>query len=251
MPAVLPPGGPVNWPADEGVLGIVGVAPFATIQFAEALYGLVKAEKDWDFPRVIFDVNTKIPSRGRHLELGEADPSPVIAATIAELAAAGATVVVVVCNTAHILYDRWAGNAPVPVPHIVEETVKAAAALDARRVASFASTNLVRSNLYADHVCRANLIDCPLSDIAQRAVSDMIGLVKAQGSIASLAPERWNQLVAEMKASTVDTVLLGCTELSILEKPLQKVGIRTVDSNTALAMSALRRLNLRGRLRQP
>lgn len=250
MPVVPPPGGPVNWPANEGALGIVGVAPWATIQFAEALYALIRAEKDWDYPRVIFDVNTKIPSRGRHLELGETDPSPTIAATIAELASGGATVVVVACNTAHILYDRWALNAPVPVPHIVAETVKAASTQGARRVASFTSTSLSRANLYRDHAVKAGLAAHALSDSAQQTVSDMIGLVKAHGSVDSLVQSRWDELVTELKAGEVDTVLLGCTELSILQKPLKDIGIRSVDSNAALAHSALRLLNLGSRLAQ-
>ena len=40
----------------------------------------------------------------------------------------GATIAVVVCNTAHILYDRWAPGAAIPVLDIIEETVRRAAA---------------------------------------------------------------------------------------------------------------------------
>ena len=82
MPIIRPPGGDVNWPEDEGTLGIVGVAPWATINFCKLLYGLIKAEKDWHYPRIIADINTKIPSRGRYFQLGETDPSPAIAMTI-------------------------------------------------------------------------------------------------------------------------------------------------------------------------
>lgn len=53
----------------DGIVGVVGVAPFSTVEFLKILYGLVLAEKDWHYPRVICDINTKIPSRGRHFEL--------------------------------------------------------------------------------------------------------------------------------------------------------------------------------------
>ena len=87
MPTISPPGGDVSLSADEGVIGVVGVAPWATLDFLNALYKRVPATKDWHFPRVLCDVNTKLPSRGRHFELGERDPSPFIKDSIAELAA--------------------------------------------------------------------------------------------------------------------------------------------------------------------
>ena len=136
MPRILPENGPVQWSEQEGAIGVVGVAPWATVDFCRAVYSLIDAEKDWHYPRLIVDANSKIPSRGRHLQLGERDPSPFIKLTIEELARQGATVVVVPCNTAHILYERWAVDAPVPVPHIVDVTVEAAIQTGARRVAS-------------------------------------------------------------------------------------------------------------------
>src|SRR5690348_692419 len=144
MPRILPPGGEVDWPQDEGVLGVVGVAPWATLDFARALYRQVNARKDWHYPRVLLDINTKLPSRGRHLQLGETDPSEAIAATIDELARQGATLAVVVCNTAHILFDRWSRNAPIPILHIIEETVRAAQGAGACKVVALASASLAQ-----------------------------------------------------------------------------------------------------------
>jgi aspartate racemase len=102
MPKIKPLGGEVDWPIDEGTLGIVGVAPWATLEFCKVLYTRVLATKDWHYPRVIVDINTKLPSRGRYFQLGETDPSPAIKESISELHLQGATVVVVPCNTAHV-----------------------------------------------------------------------------------------------------------------------------------------------------
>ena len=43
MPTIQPPGGAVHWPSGEGVLGVVGVAPWATLDFLRAFYALVPA----------------------------------------------------------------------------------------------------------------------------------------------------------------------------------------------------------------
>ncbi|WP_323018058.1 hypothetical protein [Castellaniella sp.] len=65
------------------------------VGFSGALYSLVPATKDWHYPRVLTDINTKLPSRGRHLDLGERNPAPYIRETIEELAVQGATCAVV------------------------------------------------------------------------------------------------------------------------------------------------------------
>jgi aspartate racemase len=251
MPVVLPPGGEVAWPAEEGALGVVGVAPWATLEFCKALYTRVNAEKDWHYPRVLLDINAKIPSRGRHLQLGEQDPSPAIAATIRELANQGATVAVVVCNTAHILYERWSAGAPIPVLDILAETVDYAAARGAERVAPLVSASLAERDLYG---VRASLrgLDClRLKGGDQRLVESLIESIKVTGAIASSMQSAVHTLFVTLRSSEVDTIIAGCTELSLLSSIAESVGLRWVDSNVALAEAALRRLRMAGsRLRE-
>jgi aspartate racemase len=94
---------------DDKVIGIIGVAPWSSIDFLNALHTQVKVTKDWHYPRVICDFNTKIPSRGRHFDLGEEDFSPYIKKNIVNLKEQGEEIVVVACNTAHIYFDKWGG----------------------------------------------------------------------------------------------------------------------------------------------
>lgn len=235
MPAVAPPGGEVAWPENEGVLGVVGVAPWATLAFCHCFYGLVKARKDWDFPRVLLDINTKLPSRGRHLQLGERNPSPYIAETIAELARAGATVAVVVCNTAHILYEQWAREAPIPVLHIVREAVEVARRSGARRLLALTSASLAERDLYGRQAEHAGLPCMPLSPDAQHIVNALIESIKQRGCLSPDEEAAVKTLIDHACLAGVDTVLLGCTELSVLGPIIEHAGLRVVDSNEALA----------------
>ncbi len=84
----------VHWPRSEKILGVVGVAPAATLDFYQKLSER-KVEKDWQHLRVIIDVNPKIPSRGRHFDLGETDPVPFFQKSIASLEFQGADIVVI------------------------------------------------------------------------------------------------------------------------------------------------------------
>lgn len=240
MPRIAAPGGAVDWPRDEGVIGVVGVAPWATLDFLRALYAQVPAERDWHYPRVIADINTKLPSRGRHLELGETDPSPFIAATIRELAAQGATVVVVPCNTAHVLYGRWSAEAQVALPNIVDETVADIAAQGARRVASLVSPSLRRHDVYGAALRRAGLESVDPGEAGAALVAQAIEDVKRSGAVGAPLRARLELLLQSLAGDGVDGVVLGCTELAGLEPVgLACVG-RVAESNRALAAAALK-----------
>lgn len=244
MPRIEPPGAEVFWPADEGVVGVVGVAPWATIDFCKVFYQQIAAKKDWHYPRMLLDINTKLPSRGRHLQLGETDPSPAIAATIRELASAGATVAVVVCNTAHILFERWSRDLPIPVLNIVDETVSAAVKSSASLVAALASKSLAASDLYGSAAERAGLRAHRLPEPYQEWVNDCIERIKVSGALGPVQHDRLVQLAAHLVDSGVDTIMLACTELSSLQATLEQHGLKTVDSNRALARAALLRLGV-------
>jgi aspartate racemase len=244
VPRILPPGGAVDWPASEGTLGVVGVAPWATLDFCRALYRAVRAGKDWHYPRVLLDINTKLPSRGRHLQLGETDPSGSIAATIGELASQGATVAVVVCNTAHILYERWARGAPIPVLNIVDETAAAAVDIGARNVVPLVSASLAEHDLYGARL-RSSGLDCVrLAESDQRLVGELIESVKVAGGLSRGQAAAVESLLHRLVDTGVDTVIAGCTELSVLEAQCAGAGLRFVDSNESLARAALEHLSL-------
>lgn len=238
MPKMMPPGGAVSWPAEEGTLGVVGVAPWATLEFGRCFYALVEAEKDWHYPRVLLDINTKLPSRGRHLQLGEQDPSPYIAATIAELAAAGATVAVVACNTAHILFDRWAAGSPIPIIHIVDAAIEQACRAGARKVLALASASLAANGMYDRKAASVGLVCQPLPAELQEHVNAFIEQVKVSGALSPEGERALPAVLAYCADQGVDTVFLGCTELSVLQGAMQQAGLRAIDSNDALARAA-------------
>lgn len=237
MPRIEPLSQATSWPSGELAIGVVGVAPWATLEFCRALYGLVGAAKDWHYPRLLVDANSKIPSRGRHFELGEADPSPYIRQTIAELVQAGAGVVVVPCNTAHLLYPRWAQGAAVPVPHIMDVSVARAASLGASTVAVLESGALRRSGAYVASVVERGLTNVTLTDSEARQVADLIAAIKLRGQPEREELDSFRSLARALVKRGVDCLLLGCTELGVFA-PMVPAECVIVDSNVELARAA-------------
>lgn len=240
MPKIMPLGGEVSWPEDEGVLGVIGVAPWATIEFLRAFYALIPATKDWHYPRVLTDTNTKLPSRGRYFQLGERDPSPFIAETIREMADMGATTIVLPCNTAHLLYDRWAADALVPIPHIVKETVALASGHGASLVTALTSTSLANFDLYGSEIEKQGMRCHRLASEDQSLISSVLEEVKVHAAVSADSLEKLDRLWAKLREAGVDTVLLGCTELSTLVPHFASHGLKAYDSNHALAAAALK-----------
>ena len=242
MPNIKPIGGEVSWNKNEGVLGIVGVAPWATIEFCKIFYGKFEASKDWHYPRVLLDINTKLPSRGRYFQLGETDPSEYIAATIYELYEQGATVAVVPCNTAHILYDRWAKDAPIPVLNIVSETLSQVKDAGIKKIVCLTSSDLAKYNLFGEMSVEMGIKPLVMDCQQQHLVSSVIEDIKRNGMIGMKRQTELDLMIKGLKKSGVGAAVLGCTELSSLVVEFARYDIQTFDSNDALAEAAKNRL---------
>ncbi len=242
MPKIDPQGSEVTWNKDEGTLGVVGVAPWATIEFCKAFYSKINAIKDWHYPRVLLDINCKLPSRGRYFQLGERDPSPYIAQTIRELYEQGATIAVVPCNTAHLLYDKWALDSPIPVPHILRETLRMARDSGASTIMPLTSSSLAEHGLFGELAGEFDLECKSLTSNDQSVISAIIEDVKKLGAIANSNLKDLETMInSSMSEDT--SVIFGCTELTILDDYFKDKNIKAFDSNNALAEAVLKIIN--------
>lgn len=239
MPKIQPTSSEVNWSIDEGVIGIVGVAPFATLEFMKILYDLIPATKDWHYPRVLIDMNTKIPSSGRYLELNENSPAPAIFETIKELASNGADCAIVPCNTAHLFFADWANNTPIPVISIVDAVMNELNKYKTSKIAVFGSLSTEKKGLYSEPYIANGGEVYYLMNTEQVNVSRAIAEVKLQGFISQSCLNFLETDLINLKRKGVEGIVLGCTELSGLVNLCTKYMNIVVDSNHALATSTL------------
>lgn len=223
----------VHWPPDEKIIGVLGVNPMATADFYMRLCAR-PVVKEWEYPRIVIDSNPKIPSRGRCLDLGETDPVPFIKKGICGLVEQGADIIALPCNTAHIFYEKYAKDAPVEMPNIIEITARAAHGL---KTLVLSTANIASSGLYTKALaCNDGEAVYPDAD-GLKVVRSAIEAVKQKG-YDQLAAGNLKELIGTYR---VDCVILGCTELSVLfqrEKDTDfwnRLGIKPVDSSQELA----------------
>ena len=101
-----------------GVLG--GMGPLATVDFLGKLVEETPARRDAEHIPVIVWSVPQIPDRPLAiLEAGES-PLPAMLAGIRTLKGAGATCIVIPCNTAHHWYDDLVREGGLPILHIAD-----------------------------------------------------------------------------------------------------------------------------------
>lgn len=219
-------------------LGIIGgVGPLATMFLGEVIVRLTKAQKDQEHVHTIIDNDTSIPDRTAYI-LGESteNPVPILIRDAKKLAAAGADLICMPCNTAHTFYHELQDGSPVPVLHMIDTTASRAADLGAKRVGILATDGTLASKVYQQALLNKG-IDPILPDeaIQKEVMSFIYDYIKAGKSVTQ---NQWAKIEQAMFTLKCDNIILGCTELSIINKDL-KLNKRYIDSLVVLAESAI------------
>lgn len=227
----------VFWPINEKTLGIIGMSPYATLNFLKIFYNLIPVKKEWEYPRVLLDMNTKIPSRGRYFELGEENPSLYISQTIKELHTQGADCILIPCNTVHILQNEWGQQSPIPIISILESVIDQAKKYKGR-IITFATKTTVNMNIYSNILEEKGFLTANINDKQQEVINSIIEEIKIFGYFED-KNYKLKKLLANLDKS-ITTIILGCTELSYIKRYIEENGFNTIDSNTALAEKAIK-----------
>lgn len=224
-----------------GVLG--GLGPAATSVFLDLLVRATDAARDQDHLDLLVSQHSTTPDRtARILDEAAPDPGVVIARDARMLERAGATLLVMPCNTAHHFVRRAEEATTVPFLSIVDLTAQVAA----RRVegtgapvAVFATEGNVRAEVYQHALeqvgARAWI---PGRDLQGRVNTIIYDQVKAGRAVDM---ELFEGCVAEAVAAGAGTVVLGCTELSVVyDQQGLRGDARLTDSLTELATATVR-----------
>ena len=218
------------------VLGIIGgVGPLATMLIGEMIVRRTKATKDQEHVHTIIDNDTSIPDRTAYiLDNSKENPVPYLARDAKKLAEYGAGVICIPCNTAHSFYEELQQASSVPVIHMIRETAKRAKELGASRVGILATDGTLKSGVYQAALEEQGLSPVvPKQDIQKQVMSVIYDYVKAGRDVTW---DIWEPIEQAMEGC--DFVVLGCTELSIVNKEL-KLGTRYIDSLIVLAETAI------------
>lgn len=207
---------PVTWRTPVvGVLG--GLGPAATAVFLDLLVRATDARTDQEHLDLLVSQHSTTPDRtARILDAAAPDPSPVLARDAVMLERAGVGLLVLPCNTAHHFVAGIREATRVPFVSIVEETARRAAQRVGRggTVAVFATEGNVHARVYQDALAAEGLRALiPGPDLQGRINTLIYDQVKAGRPVDTAL---FDACVGEAVGQGAGTVVLGCTELSVI-----------------------------------
>lgn len=221
------------------VLGILGgLGPLAGAYFYRAVIEHTAASCDQEHLSVVLVGNAKTPDRTDFI-LGntEMSPIPVMLRDLRRLITAGAEVIAIPCNTAHAFYDILRRACSFPILNIIEESVRCAVHSGAKKVGILATKGTVVSGIYQQALFDAGIPYALPSADSEEILMDLI--YRAVKSSKKSNRAAYDRIVGELADKGCDTVLLGCTELSLLTVSDKMTGIAVIDSTLALASAAI------------
>ena len=230
-------------PTTRGVVGVLGgMGPLATIDFLGKMVAATPAGVDQDHVPVVVSAIPQVPDRT--LAFRGEGPSPLAAmvSSARRLEAAGAGLVVIACNTAHLWFDDVEDALGLPMIHLVDAAIQDAVVLAGRggRVGLLGTDATLASGLYVNRAAAAGLAPVrwllPTAGEMMTLVARGIDAVKA-GDLAT-GRELLASAALRLKERGADVVILGCTEIPVVltaaDAPLP-----LIDATAALARRAV------------
>lgn len=198
-----------------GVLG--GMGSFATLHFFEALLKAFPAQKEWDRPRILIDNRCTMPSRVRAVLEGYQYDRLVTELTdsVSSLLKAGATKIILACNTSHCFLPDIYRNVPEAegkIVSIIDACCERIAAAGEKEVSLIASEGTIQSGVFAKGLAPYGIqVRSPENEqyLMQR---ELIEAVKQD----QITDETIQKFIALVKSFSGDALILGCTEFPVL-----------------------------------
>lgn len=190
-----------------GILG--GMGPEATVYFFQEIVEQTEAEKDQDHIPILIYNYPQIPDR-TFAYLGEGkSPANDLLYGIRKLEDAGADLIAIPCNSAHLWIEYMQKNAKAEIINMIDLALKEFREPD--KVGILGTTLTVKSKLY-ENPLKIKGVEVLLPE-NQEMVMDQIRLIKG-GQI-----EQARKKLLEMAGDLIDRgathILAGCTEIPL------------------------------------
>ena len=219
-----------------GVLG--GMGPLATVDFLQKIIAVTLAQSDQDHVPVVVSNIPQIPDRANAYLTGSTSPLAAMLECGRRLVAAGANLIVMPCNTAHLWFDELRSGLKVEMLHIVDTALEDALNYSGPgvRIGLLATEATLASCLYKKRL--STFGDCTVEWVlpAQIEIRHLImpGIAAVKASDLVLGTRLLSSAARALTDRGATILILGCTEIPlVLNQHLVRVPI--IDPTVSLA----------------
>lgn len=197
-----------------GVLG--GMGPLATLDFQHKLLEATPADGDWQqLPSVVWNV-PQVADRQKALAGLGPSPLPQLLHGIEKLNQAGASHIVIACNTAHHWYDALSQASAAPILHIVDATIASLAtrAQKPQRVGLIATTGTLDAGWFQRGLAAQGIdaLEPTQQELEEWFVPGCYAVKRGQ---LREGGEQLNRLADALLARGAEQLILACTEVPV------------------------------------
>jgi aspartate racemase len=235
---------------------IGGMGTLATESYIRLVDKLTEAHNDQEYLNYVVFNDASVPDRTSFmLGRSQEDPFPVVADDVAKATAIGASFITMPCNTAHFMIDRLQKLTDVPIVNMLTgatERMEGLYPVDTHPRVGFMGTEGSRaSGLYQQKIEAAGYTFVVPGDELQARIHSLIyDDVKRGGPLDF---DRYRSVLDTFLKPEAeggygcDVVVLGCTELSVLNEVFFLPDLPIIDAQRILAEDTVSRAKaLRG-----
>jgi len=225
-----------------GIIG--GIGPESTIEYYRLIISSFLAhEKNGNYPQIIINsINMKKMLDligGNKLD----EVTHYLVGEIEKVANAGADFALLASNTPHIVFDNIKNESPLPLVSIVEATCEKVLSLGLKRPGLFGTKFTMQSGFYHENLMRQD-ISVVVPDITdQDYIHEKYMEELVQGIIKDETKRELLKIAHDLKEQKgIDGLILGGTELPLILKETDNIGIPLLDTTRIHVESIMERL---------
>lgn len=215
---------------------IGGMGTLATESYVRLLDQRTKTEKDQDYLDYIVVNHATVPDRTSYI-IDHSKPSflPPLVEDVKQQSLLKPAFMVIICNTAHYLYDEIQAATDIPIinmPHLAVTTIGKKYP-NAKKIGLIATKGTLHDHIYEDEIKEAGF---ELS-IGDQAVQDEVeSLIYDDIKIAgAVNKKKYYHILQTMHDKfDCDVIVLGCTELSLAQEKAADHPYNVVDSQSVI-----------------
>lgn len=222
------------------VLGVIGgLGPLATAHFLELTTRMTDAATEQQNLDMIVYNFPSIPDRtGYILGSNLKSPLPGLLWAGRNLTRQGVDCIAIPCVTAHFFYEELREALAAPIIHAVRETARYLKDRGVSSAGIMATDGTILSGLFSRALLDADIRPMIPSKARQAQVMELIYEDIKAGNPPDM--EKFFAVSQELRQKGAETILLGCTELSLIKKE-HALGPGYLDSMEVLARASLLR----------
>jgi aspartate racemase len=224
-----------------GVLG--GMGPLATIDFMRKVLDATPAARDQDHVPMIVSCLPQIPDRTAAFRGAGDSPLDAIVDCGRRLESAGADLIVMPCNTAHLWFDAVQARLQRPMLHLVDAALHEALAIASpdARLGLLATDATIASGLYINRRLPGRPAPAWLLPTAGEMLElVMPGIEAVKAGRLDAGQALLGEAASALAQRGAEVLVLGCTEIPLV-LDAAACDLPVVDATAALAREVVSR----------